>query len=94
MRWVVVAAGVLFVCVELGPKLSVRLRPGAGVDPAPPNAAGQTPAFPGQTRAPGRKSGVAFQVVSVAHDVRQGPDGALYVPTDSSAGRILKLVPK
>ena len=27
-------------------------------------------------------------------DVRQGPDGALYLLTDSSAGRILKLVPK
>jgi glucose/arabinose dehydrogenase len=27
-------------------------------------------------------------------DVRQGPDGALYVLTDSSAGRLLKLVPR
>jgi glucose/arabinose dehydrogenase len=27
-------------------------------------------------------------------DVRQGPDGALYLLTDSSAGRILKLVPR
>jgi len=27
-------------------------------------------------------------------DVRQGPDGALYLLTDSSAGRVLKLVPK
>ena len=27
-------------------------------------------------------------------DVRQGPDGALYVLTDSSNGRLLKLVPK
>jgi glucose/arabinose dehydrogenase len=27
-------------------------------------------------------------------DVRQGPDGALYVVTDSARGRILKLVPK
>jgi glucose/arabinose dehydrogenase len=27
-------------------------------------------------------------------DVRQGPDGALYVVTDSANGRILKLVPK
>jgi glucose/arabinose dehydrogenase len=26
-------------------------------------------------------------------DVRQGPDGALYVLTDNDAGRILKLVP-
>jgi glucose/arabinose dehydrogenase len=27
-------------------------------------------------------------------DVRQGPDGALYVLTDSAPGRMLKLVPK
>ncbi len=27
-------------------------------------------------------------------DVRQGPDGALYLLTDSTAGRVLKLVPK
>ena len=27
-------------------------------------------------------------------DVRQGPDGAIYLLTDSSAGRLLKLVPK
>jgi len=27
-------------------------------------------------------------------DVRQGPDGALYVLTDNAAGRMLKLVPK
>ena len=27
-------------------------------------------------------------------DVRQGPDGALYLLTDNAAGRILKLVPK
>jgi glucose/arabinose dehydrogenase len=26
-------------------------------------------------------------------DVRQGPDGALYLLTDSSEGRVLKLVP-
>ena len=26
-------------------------------------------------------------------DVRQGPDGAIYLLTDNTAGRILKLVP-
>jgi glucose/arabinose dehydrogenase len=26
-------------------------------------------------------------------DVRQGPDGALYVVTDNSAGRILRVIP-
>ena len=37
-----------------------------GVDPRPPNASGQTPAFAGQTRAPERKSGVSFSVVTAA----------------------------
>jgi glucose/arabinose dehydrogenase len=27
-------------------------------------------------------------------DVRQGPDGAIYLVTDNAKGRILKLVPK
>ena len=27
-------------------------------------------------------------------DVRQGPDGAIYMVTDSATGRIIKLVPK
>jgi len=27
-------------------------------------------------------------------DVKQGPDGALYVVTDVAQGRVLKLVPK
>jgi glucose/arabinose dehydrogenase len=27
-------------------------------------------------------------------DVRQGPDGALYLVTDSATGRLIKLVPK
>src|SRR3954468_3794626 len=38
----------------------------AGVDPRPPNAPAQQPAFPGQTRAPERKLNVAFDVVTVA----------------------------
>jgi glucose/arabinose dehydrogenase len=27
-------------------------------------------------------------------DIRQGPDGALYILTDNTNGRILKLIPK
>ena len=27
-------------------------------------------------------------------DVRQGPDGAVYLLTDSSSGKLLKLIPK
>ncbi|MDP9322808.1 MAG: PQQ-dependent sugar dehydrogenase, partial [Acidobacteriota bacterium] len=41
-----------------------------GADPRPPNATGQTPAFPGQTRAPERKSNVAFDVVTVAEGLQ------------------------
>lgn len=37
-----------------------------GVDTRPPNGASQKPAFAEQTRAPERKSGVAFDVVTVA----------------------------
>ena len=37
----------------------------AGVDTRPPNGRNQTPAFPGQTDAPERKSNVAFDVVTV-----------------------------
>ncbi len=40
--------------------------PAGGVDPRPPNAPNQRPAFDGQTRAPGQKLGVAFTVVPVA----------------------------
>jgi glucose/arabinose dehydrogenase len=38
----------------------------AGVDPRPPNAPDQKPAFSGQTRAPEKKLTVAFDVVTVA----------------------------
>ena len=50
-----------------------------GVDPRPPNATGQTPALPGQTRAPERKSNVAFDVVTVAEGL-QNPWGMAFLP--------------
>ncbi|MDQ3069863.1 MAG: PQQ-dependent sugar dehydrogenase, partial [Acidobacteriota bacterium] len=40
--------------------------PQGGVDPRPPNAPHQKPAFAGQTRAPERKTSVAFEIVTVA----------------------------
>jgi glucose/arabinose dehydrogenase len=55
-----------------------------GADPRPPNATGQTPAFPGQTRAPERKSNVAFDVVTVAEGL-QNPWGMTFLP----GGRML-----
>ena len=57
----------------------VMTPPYPGVDPRPPNAPGQTPAFPGQTRAPGRKANVAFDVVTVA-DRLENPWGLTFLP--------------
>src|SRR3989442_14950332 len=51
----------------------------AGVDPRPPNAPNQTPAFPGQTRAPEAKSNVAFEVVTVAEGL-ENPWGLAFLP--------------
>jgi glucose/arabinose dehydrogenase len=50
-----------------------------GVDPRPPNGTGQKPAFAGQTRAPERRSNVAFEVVTVAEGL-QNPWGLTFLP--------------
>jgi aldose sugar dehydrogenase len=55
-----------------------------GADPRPPNAPNQKPAFPGQTRAPERKSNVAFDVVTVAEGL-ENPWGMVFLP----GGKIL-----
>jgi glucose/arabinose dehydrogenase len=55
-----------------------------GVDPRPPNAPTQKPAHPGQTRAPEQKSGVAFDVVTVAEGLEH-PWGMAFLP----GGRML-----
>jgi aldose sugar dehydrogenase len=51
----------------------------AGVDPRPPNATGQKPASPEQARAPEEKTGVAFDVVTVAEGL-QNPWGLAFLP--------------
>jgi glucose/arabinose dehydrogenase len=56
----------------------VAAQPG-GVDPRPPNAPHQKPAFPGQTRAPERRTNIAFEVVTVA-DGLQNPWGLEFLP--------------
>ncbi len=55
-----------------------------GVDPRPPNGVTQTPAVPGQTRAPERRSNVTFDVVTVAEGL-QNPWGLAFLP----GGRLL-----
>ena len=50
-----------------------------GVDPRPPNAPNQKPAFAGQTRAPERKTNVAFDVVTVAEGLNR-PWGFAFLP--------------
>jgi len=51
----------------------------AGVETRPPNGATQKPAFPGQTRAPEHKTGVAFDVVPVVTGL-QTPWGMTFLP--------------
>jgi glucose/arabinose dehydrogenase len=51
----------------------------ANFNSRPPNAVGQQPAFPGQTRAPERKTNVAFDVVTVASGL-QTPWGLAFLP--------------
>lgn len=60
--------------------------PYPGVDPRAPNAPKQTPAFPGQTRAPELKSNVAFDVVTVASGL-ENPWGLTFLPGPPQAGR-------
>jgi glucose/arabinose dehydrogenase len=50
-----------------------------GVDPRPPNAPEQKPAFPGQTRAPEQTSRVAFDVVTIAEGL-QNPWAIAFLP--------------
>src|SRR3954471_25089100 len=50
-----------------------------GVDPQPPNATNQSPAFEGQTRAPEHKTNVAFDVVTAAEGLDK-PWGLAFLP--------------
>ncbi len=57
------------------PRVSAR----QGVDPRPANNPEQKPALAGQTDAPEKKSGVAFDVVTVAEGL-QNPWGVAFLP--------------
>lgn len=75
---------------------SARQTPAQGVDPRPPNGQGQTPAFPGQTRAPERRTSVAFEVVTVASGLDKPwgmtflPDGRMLVTEKPGRLRVVK----
>ena len=60
---------------------SGRAAPDSGQpeETAPPNAKGQKPAFPGQTRAPRRTTNTAFRVVTVARGL-ESPWGLAFLP--------------
>ena len=77
---VVVAAVALAAVVTVA--MHVMTPPYPGVDPRPPNAPHQTPAFPGQTRAPERKTNVAFDVVTFAQGL-ENPWGLTFLPDGS-----------
>jgi glucose/arabinose dehydrogenase len=72
MRLFVATVALLF--LSSGPRAD-----GQGVDPRPPNGAGQKPAFAGQTDAPERKANVAFAVVTVVGGL-QNPWGMTFLP--------------
>ena len=60
-----IAALIVLACGYAG-QVQAQPNPNQPVQTAPPNAIGQTPAFPEQTRAPEEKLGVAFQIETLA----------------------------
>jgi glucose/arabinose dehydrogenase len=92
LRSLTLAALVLSAC---GPAGQVQAQPDPPVQTAPPNAKGQTPAFPEQTRAPEQKLGVAYQVETLAKGLDHPwslaflPDGSKLITERSGALRIL-----
>jgi glucose/arabinose dehydrogenase len=71
--------------VDAAPTTDGRIPAGPPVETQPPNAEDQTPAFEGQTRAPGDPLGVAFEVRTIADELEHPwavallPDGQFLV---------------
>jgi glucose/arabinose dehydrogenase len=74
---ILAATFTVLACVNAGAQTTTAPQP--GVDPRPPNAKGQTPAFVGQTRAPELKANVSFDVVTVAEGLEK-PWGLTFLP--------------
>lgn len=89
------AAAAVAACGAQDGAAQAPAKPGAAVESRPPNAPRQTPAFPGQTRAPAVISGVAFDVVTVAKGLEHPwglaflPDGALLISEKPGRLRLL-----
>lgn len=82
-------------CGKASPAGPGETQPGAPVETRSPEGKGQTPAFPGQTRAPFTTAGVAFDVRVVASKLEHPwslaflPDGSLLVTERPGRMRIL-----
>jgi glucose/arabinose dehydrogenase len=89
-------AAALAACSNMNGAGPGRQVPGEPVETRPPNGEGQEPAFPGQTRAPYRTAGVAFEVKTVAEGLEHPwgmaflPDGALIVTERPGRMRIVE----
>jgi len=78
MRPLVLIASALALAA-CGGEATVAQTPGQPLETRPANGATQTPAFPGQTRAPYATAGVAFDVVTVAEGLEK-PWGLAFLP--------------
>jgi glucose/arabinose dehydrogenase len=75
----VVAVGILATAVVIMRQPPLTAAERASADPQPANAPNQRPAFAAQTDAPLRRSGVAFDVVTIARGLEE-PWGLAFLP--------------
>jgi aldose sugar dehydrogenase len=78
MKWVLTIAAIAALACSSAAQ-DTGDAPRGGVEQGAPNAPWQRPALPGQTRAPGHRSGVAFDVITVA-DGLDHPWGLAFLP--------------